>query len=505
VKYMRFCVMDVGQGSANYIELRNVDTKKKDTLIAAAIVDIGSEQWKTAAGRPSAKWIADRLTTMVGGAALDTVILSHSDSDHVNLIPALLDFFDPPSEPDPTKPVLTIKEIVYGGEFAKYKKGKSVNFLYQLEDYHPEDDEETLFELDDDYSSFNGPQKGWKPLSKVGDLIELWALSANTTAEKIPNQGTKRKRTELPDGGFATNTRSIVIAAKFAGKSIIATGDATGLTLAHCNELLKGQAVRDRLGGAAYMVTLPHHGSDTTTYDVTGSAPGSDTAKKVVTDFCSYVNADTISGSAGERRTFRHPSVQVITDFGKNLLSDPQYIDPALIAEKQHFFTAYFLQHSMAVQPVGTKAPAYPNWPPFEWWYTARSKQNLYTTDYNSEYPGTAIPSAWPPNARDDAISKFTPAPPRAISWGFIMRDDGTKEIIAVRERDEAFAPFWDAAEAVHGPLPRTRFVDVPSAPLPDPDDPVLASEFPPEPEPEPPRLETRPPPPAPSRLRQLP
>ena len=498
MSYMRFCVMDVGQGSANYIELREDD----NSLTAAAIVDIGSEQWKTAAGKPSAEWIADQLQTMTDGAELDTVILSHSDSDHVNLIPSLLQYFDTPSTKNPDLPVLTVQQIIFGGDYAKYKKGRSENFLKQLVAYHPTYDDDILIELGDDYSSFDPAKKDWKPLAKIGGKIELWALSANTTAEKIPASAyRKRKRPALPDGGFATNTRSIVIAAIFGGKTIIATGDATGLTLAHCNEKLALQTVRDKLG-VVYMVTLPHHGSDTTTYDLTGSSGGSDAAKEVVTKFNDWTRANTISGSAGERKTFRHPSANVIVDFGKFMLGAPEFIDPALTKTKQHFYTSYFFNRTLTVKPVGKKVPFSSKWPLFDWWYTARATKNVFTTDYDSEFPGAEIPTAYPWSSDDDGLNKFAPTPPRAISWGFRVNQNGTTSISVVRERDEAHAQYWAAAEAVHGPLPPRGFVVVESAPLPGDDDP----EPPPEPlaAPEPPRPGP-PPPRPPSRLRQLP
>lgn len=502
MSYMRFCVMDVGQGSANYIELR----EDNGSLTAAAIVDIGSEQWKTAAGKPSAEWIADQLETMTGGAKLDVIILSHSDSDHVNLIPSLIQYFDTPDDDDPTLPVLTIKEIIYGGDFGKYKKGRSVNFLTQLIAYHPEDDDDILTELEDDYSSFDADKKKWKPLAKIGGKIELWALSANTTAEKIPESayGPKRKRPQLPDGGFAINTRSIVIAAIFGGKTIIATGDGTGLTLAHCNQQLAKQTVRDKLG-VAYMVTLPHHGSDTTTYDLTGSQWGSAAANEVVQKFTEWTKPDTITGSAGERKTFRHPSARVIDDFGAYMLIAPQFIDPALTKTNQHFYTSYFFNRTLAVTPVGKKVPFSPNWPLFDWWYTARSVKNVFTTDYDSEMPGVEIPTAYPWESVDDGLNKFNPEPPRAISWGFRVNQNGTTSIQVVREREEAHAQYWAAAEAVHGPLPPRGFVVVDSAPLPGDDEPPSE----PQAAPEPPRPGPPPPPPSrpsrPSRLRQLP
>ncbi|WP_406291960.1 hypothetical protein [Embleya sp. NBC_00896] len=499
MSYMRFCVMDVGQGSANYIELCESD----DSLTAAAIIDVGSEQWKTTAGRPSAAVIAGRLKEMTGGAVLDAVILSHSDSDHINLISSLLEYFDTPRTKSPTKPVLTIKKIIFGGDFGKYQKGKAVNYLNQLKEYRPRGQEEIITRLGSDFSSFKEKKSSWKPLVRVGGKIDLWALSANTTAEKIPLVGRKRLRAELPDGGFAINTRSIVTVAIFAGRTIIATGDATGLSLAHCNELLAREDVRDKLGAAAYMLTLPHHGSDTTTYDLTGSGE-SDAGKGVVEEFCSWVKAETISASAGERSTFRHPSARVIKDFGANLRPYPQYFDPALEASHQHFYTAYFPERSLTVSSSKAK-PAGAGWPPSESWYTVRTTENVYTTDYFAEVPHTPIPIAFPWEAREDGESAFKPPPPRAISWGFIVRQDGTTALEVVRERTSANAEYWAAVEAVHGPLPSEGFVVVPSAPPTD-GGPAESSSGPlPEPEPEPPDYEPPSPPPPPSRLRQLP
>jgi hypothetical protein len=506
MSYMRFCVLDVGQGSANYIELREDD----DSLTAAAIVDIGSEQWKTKAGRPSAEWVAGQLEGMTGGAVLDTMILSHSDSDHVNLIPALLGYFDTPSDAHPTKPVLAIKSVVFGGDFGKYKKGSSPNFLNQLTQYHPKnkDKDDILSELADDWTSFTDKPAKWEPLATIGGKISLWALSANTTAEKIPNDSKKRKRSQLPDGGFAINTRSIVIAAIFGNRTLIATGDATGLTLAHCNEALARKVVRDKLG-AAYMVTLPHHGSDTTTYDLTGSQHGSDVAKQVVKDFSAWVNADTISGSAGQKRTFKHPSANVIADFGAHMLPDPQYIDPALKKTKEHFYNAYFSNRTLTVVGTGTAAPSAAEWPLSDWWYTCRTTKNLYTTDYSSlDSPNTAVRNAYPWEAREDGITNFTPEPPHGICWGFIIKADGTPRLEVVYERTDANAEYWAAVEAVHGPLPPSGWVVVPSAPLDDdaseslPEPPLPGPPPPGPPPPEPPPPE--PPPPPPTRLRQL-
>lgn len=496
MSYMRFCVMDVGQGSANYIELRERD----DSLTAAAIIDIGSEQWKSAAGRPSAAVVAGWLSTMRGGAVLDVVMLSHSDSDHINLIPALLEHFDTPHTKHPTKPLLTIKEVIFGGDFGKYQKGKAENYLNQLNEYRPPGTQSIITRLTSHVSSFDEDESTWKPQATIRGKIQLWLLSANTTAEKVPPQKDRPPRHQLPDGGFAINTRSIVAAARLGAWSIIATGDATGLTLAHCNEVLAQAHVRDRLGGAVYMVTLPHHGSETTCYDLTGSGESAE-GRLVVTRFCKLVNADTISASAGERGTFEHPGARVIADFGLNLRSDPQYVDPGL-ANDQHFYTAFFPERSMTVSSSKAKAVG-AEWPSAPGWYTARTAENLYTTDYFAERPQTPVPVAFPWEARDVGGKAVKYQPPRAISWGFFVGEDRSTAVDVVRERTSAHAEYWAAVEAVHGPLRSEGFVVVPSAPRAHRHPHTSSSES--SPEPTPPGDELPPPPPPPARLRQLP
>ena len=111
---IKFHVLDVGQGTGNFIETYS-STK---VLTKTILIDLGSERAKKTAGVPSAKFVADQLKNMTGGAVLDTLIMSHSDSDHINLLPDLLEYFDPPGIPSiPPKPTLTIKVAYYGGNY----------------------------------------------------------------------------------------------------------------------------------------------------------------------------------------------------------------------------------------------------------------------------------------------------------------------------------------------------------------------------------------------------
>ncbi len=487
---MRFCVMDVGQGSANFVQYFDSDAPNA-VAKNAGIIDIGSEAWKTRAGKPSAGIIAQELLKMdADDATLDEVLLSHSDSDHHNLIAELLSYFYPPGSMD--TPRLTVKRTWFGGEYGLYTKGKT-NTLQLLFDYAPEDsdvdDVEKQFEAA--WSSFDDDDPtNWEPVAKIGG-IELWVLAANTTGATVTIGNGKRRKIELNDrgDGYAINTKSLIVAAKFGGVSMIATGDATGLTLAHAVNVLERPGVKARLG-TVFMVTAPHHGSDSTTYSLLGGArPGTrnwEAGKEVVERFVDVLAPQTVSASAGERRGFWHPSITVLADFSSHLLDKPKFIDPVLAAMKldQHFYTAYFEPDSLAWKPLVTaKKPPPPNkkrkaddgvptkWPPFGGWNVARTARNVYTTDYFYTFVNAPIPVAFPPEALETAAVIYDkPAPPpNAISWAFDVKNDGKTEVLVAFRRDDLHPAHIAHVEAMlGGPLPDDEYVWVPSAELPD-------------------------------------
>jgi hypothetical protein len=484
---MRFCVLDVGQGSANFVQYFDSDAP---TAIAknAGIIDIGSEAWKTRAGKPSADIVAQELTKMNAKTpALDVVMISHSDSDHHNLIPRLLDnFYTPKSKLTPS---LTVKRTWFGGVYSFYKKGK-VNALDLLLGYAPvgskKADVQKQFKTT--WSSFDDPdQTTWEPAAKIGD-IELWVLAANTTGATVATKGAKRQKYELNDrgDGFAINTKSLVVAAKFGGVSVIATGDATGLTIAHAVNVLEQPGVKAKLG-AVFMITAPHHGSDSTTYSLLGGvregSRGWEAGKSVVKQFVDDLAPFTVSASAGERRGFWHPSMSVLADFSLHLYKTPLFIDPVLHAMglDEHFYTAYFEPESLDWKPLVTPPKPPPSkakkrkaddgvptkWPASGGWQVARTPNNVFTTDYFYTWVTAIVPVAFPPTAKETALTTYdTPQPPpNAISWAFDVTDTGTMSVLVAFRRDDLHPAHIAHVEAMLGaPLPDDEYIWVPSA-----------------------------------------
>jgi beta-lactamase superfamily II metal-dependent hydrolase len=476
--------MDVGQGSANFVQYFDSDAPN---AIAknAGLIDVGSEGWRNEAGKPSARLIVQELLKMnPKWTELQEVLLSHSDSDHHNLIEIVLNGFHVPSSGK--SPNLEVHRTWYGGEYALYQKGEEKNVLARLLKYRPINSRRRDVQrmLPAPWSSFDDPDpNNWAPLAKIGG-IELWVLAANTTGAVV--NGAKKPKYSLKDNGsgFAINTKSLIVAAKFGGISIIATGDATGLTLAHAVNVLKNPLVKAKLG-TVFMITAPHHGSDTTTYSLNGSnsALGLRLGKAVVKQFVDDLAPQTVTASAGQRGNFGHPSVEVLEDFSGHLLGAPKFIDPVLAAMgfNQHFYTAYFEAKSLnwtplpPIQPPSKKQKTSgkgksPKWPDGDGWWVARTAENVFTTDYFWTHVEDRIPIAFPPNAAEtpaDLVYDTPHDPPSAISWAFDVTDTGATTVSVAFRRDGLHPLHIAQVEAMlGGPLPDDEFIWVPSAEL---------------------------------------
>jgi beta-lactamase superfamily II metal-dependent hydrolase len=415
---MRFVVLDVGQGSGNFIEI--FDNAGK--LIHAMLIDLGSEGWKNIAGGPSADFVARELKTMGADAAtLDVVFLSHSDADHINLLIQLLNHFDPPRFISPTKPILTVKKVWFGGDAKKYVKNNK-DYLAELNRYRPLNVSGSILHYcGPNASSFHDADSTkWRPMDlakNVHDLagVQVWLLIGNTITEEVKIYAESPTGSKPPES-YAINTKSLVLMVTYDGSQIIVTGDATGITLAKCNEILKNSGILPYLSDVFHL-TLPHHGSDTTLFGMLGIK--SDTmdidnlATHNVEQFVKHVKCKTISASAGERSSFRHPSSTVFDAFGEFVGDANHYVEPSLSAqgEQTHFYTAYFEQYSQAFT-----GPLVDTWPSTSGWVTSRTAKNLYSTDYYTRelLEDVTVP---PLPATHRSLTTLNPTPPSGVAW----------------------------------------------------------------------------------------
>ena len=467
-----YYVLSVGQGTGTLVQAC------EDTLDDprwSVIIDLGSTGWLDDEELPTAEFVAEKLKQgkeEEEPVTLDAVILSHSDSDHINLIPDLLAEFSKPRDKKRKrgKPKLTVNEVWYGGDREKYRKGNGANVLDELYEYRPiqrPDDGTNLNDLPVDASSLN--ETAPNPLVDSNEMEAwIWLLVGNTIADQVRIGANTPTRT--PREGYATNTVSLVVGAAFGKgahvKEIFATGDATGLTIAKCREMI--QESQKRLA-PSLSVTLPHHGSATTTYDLLGlkgDVPTKTLAEQNIEGFVAELRPVTVTASSGENATYKHPAIGVAEDFGayveKGAYVDP---DPLLKQGKEHFYTARMPSgHFRYLAPVES-IPS--DWPSKAYWFSARTTANIFTTDYFFDQ-NEEVPTAWNREAiyRTPEESDFDPVPPRTISWLFIVENGGAAwriekpvDTLGLDARQRRWVE-----EAIGGPLPPDRFVHIPSA-----------------------------------------
>jgi len=453
VAKMVFVVLDVGQGTGNFVELRD----DADQIVSAMLIDLGSEGWKRIAGGPSADYVATRLQTMAK-PTLDAVFLSHSDSDHINLLKKLLEHFDKPSDKAPTKPVLTVKKVWYGGDASYYKKGKT-NYLTLVDEYKPPKSKSILTPCKPNATSLACIDTSkWEPLFTVGDA-KVWLIAGNTTAENVQLYKKSKTGSKAPEA-YAINTKSLVLLFTYDNSQIVVTGDATGMTLAKCNEIMEQAGVPPYLNDV-FSLTLPHHGSDTTTYSLLGATGKKrnreELAEDNVADFVNHVKPKTISASAGERSTFRHPSSRVIDDFSSHLTSTVYFSDSLLTKEEEHFYTAFFAAHAKKL-----KGGTVSDWPSKSGWYTARTKANIFSTDYCDASQATGDFVVLPPVPAAYNKLKWATPPARAVAWGFTLEPTKPRQITDIFRRSDLAAMAEEDVIALIGrplPPPEEEFV----------------------------------------------
>jgi glyoxylase-like metal-dependent hydrolase (beta-lactamase superfamily II) len=112
--HLVFRVLDVGQGSANIIELR-----EKEDILNTIVIDLGTSRGMSVSDGPTADAMFTLLNSM-DDPKIGALVLSHSDSDHINLIKPVLDRFAPPGPRVPGRKNLEISWVRYGGPADKY-------------------------------------------------------------------------------------------------------------------------------------------------------------------------------------------------------------------------------------------------------------------------------------------------------------------------------------------------------------------------------------------------
>jgi hypothetical protein len=462
---MRFSVLPVGQGTGTLVQVLNSSGKPIETVL----LDLGSKGWKRQeTGLKSANFVEQQLRTM-DNPTLEAVFLSHGDEDHINLIIDVLKKFKKPSEGGTAKETLTVSKVWYGGKPRAYVKGtgkRQVDVLRELEGWRPISAGSILTPAHSDLSS---------PTHVSPAGVKYYVISANILGGAVANALKAEGPTRTKDTGYLNNMISLVVGVVYGSSAqwIIVTGDATGLTMADCNNQIatKPGVVPNQV----LSLTAPHHGSVRTTYNLIGvrteAEAEKDLSRKVVNKFVQNLTPTTLSVSSGEVKSFKLPRVSVLSDLGK-YLPEKAYIEHSLALKglEQHFVTAYFSWNQLQVTTPSEGSPA--RWPSANGWRTVRTSKNLFSTDYfngrDPEVPAVTWQSSDPsPKVQIDAASNdaYSPSPPWGTGWVWEVEEDGTAvPVQKVLELDALSSEYREHLEDVHG-LAKDLFIFVPSAP----------------------------------------
>lgn len=441
---LEFTVLDVGQGTGTFLAVHD----DRGEVVRTVLIDLGSERAKLAAGGPSAEYVVEKLWYMAP-PRLDAVVLSHSDSDHINLVQDVLSQFAPPDQDDPDKPNLTVGFLAYGGDRGKYRKGKRKNVVALVEEYMDSDDQATAFAA----SSSDFTASPVAPFFNEGGL-RLYLVIGN--AAQPDGKAPKSKKRKISPS-FAINTNSLVVLVEYRGVQFVATGDATGPTLAACNTVIT-DSVRKTYFKDVFMLAMPHHGSARTTFSLQGLSPDV-TPEDNLTKFVERIPAQTITASAERVPTFKHPSARVLSYFWDKLTAPaPFYSDPLLSASR-HFYTAYFTKKDGFTLDDGSGKTS--TWPKSDRWYTVQSARNVYTNLYFGRFlqSGVDIP---PSPAKPVTEYNGQQRPPLGVAWLYKVDEtsrvlervvnrpnllEWRRRIVAARDEPDELPHWWGALD----------------------------------------------------------
>jgi len=394
-----FRVLDVGQGSCNLVRIYDDD----EFLSHLLLIDLGTNSSQKIA-RDNLEWIREQI--LANNRYLDALIVTHGDTDHYNMIAKILPALGPPTGHQ-------IGMVRYGGPAWRYKRGQLITTLATYtQDIGSFTPSQTGYALDD------GPK--WDPIWATGDDpddVVLQLIIANTPHARDPVSMVKYQKMNAE----AVNTKSVVLGVEWRNRWVVATGDATSTTLGAINGLLE-----DELNPLPqnFMMTVPHHGSRKTTYDLKLASNIPDAAARYVVDtFLEKFEPLSFSISAGEKR-HHHPSMYLIEQFADHLPSpQPPYWEDPELGFDYHFITS-------GVDLKITDDYEDPSWPPGNRWLyaTTQTEKNIYGTLYfkDAQYNDDDYEKyIAPPLPAEPSYGGDADGIPLGRDWEFRMHEDG--------------------------------------------------------------------------------
>jgi beta-lactamase superfamily II metal-dependent hydrolase len=437
-----FWVFDVGQGTGNYIELYKNDDD--EAPIHTILIDIGSESQGEAAADPSADQVIEQLKKM-RQPTIDSLFISHADSDHRNRFARILDEFDPydPMIIEPNG--LLIRRAAYGGPYAEYGYDDTENLIADITRYMTGNNDGDSNQPDALSAKVTSFPVGGEPFAfdDVGP-VQIYIVAGN-----VAGQGSQpKKHRAVKRDAIAKNTDSLVFLLKGNGSGFVATGDATGKTMLECNKVIVGDVGRDHFGNT-FMVTAPHHGSRGTSFNLSG---GLEKARGNVERFGRRVDAATLTVSAWQHNRYKHPSYEVLACFAPRLAVYPYYVAPGY--DNVHFLTAYYAPRLLQRR---VKGDDYESWPKRGGYWTLFTGSNMYSTSY---YPATVEPGDFTVNRNGEEPLKLVTGPglpnekpATGLTWQFSVDSQQRRTLVPFTNRELLSPALLERLAA--GPAPR--------------------------------------------------
>lgn len=384
VERVDFYVLDVGQGSLNYVEIVE-DVFGKSVVTHNMLIDIGTDSTHVIA-KENIQWLRDKIKDRPD-PRIDVVTLTHGDTDHYSLLLSLLPALKDPELGRKGR----IGMIRYGGDEADFTKGKP---LSELKNYCV------------DINGFDVYAYGVSE-DGIGWEAPIWPkdpgsseVALRLSAGNLPVLSKGGDVVSNPKDDARKNTGSLMVAVYWDGYWVLCTGDATGSSLAGANDIYTGATGVPK----TFMMTAPHHGSRKTTYNLAAAKdiPG-DLAYGVVDTFLGLFPPYTVSFSAGIKR-HHHPSMYVIKQFSAPTNELTYWADPKC-GGNRHFITAWL---DLRMTGVGVD-PVFP--PPSPLYGTAQTKKNVFTTLYfeNKPYNTESDQATDSSSAKRMKVAKYYP------------------------------------------------------------------------------------------------
>lgn len=309
-------VVNVGQGQCTFVEVHGTAT------LDILLMDCGSNK----ASNHNVEENLDYMATFLYNMLLPTIsclVLSHSDTDHTNLVEKLIYRIDFLNTMNHTTKQLVIKAVFYGGNFNDYTKGvNKFNILQYIveRNFCNKTNVHTMCANRTNINPATGNPEGgfWESSdTKPEDKVLLFPIISNVLSD-FPDFNDDDEYVPIGRNAETKNTVSIVCGLYYKKYIYVICGDATLVTMSailrYFNTKHNGiHTTPTKIFNNNIMLTLPHHGSRVTTLGVNRGSEASIENIATIKSFSRLLNAQSITISSFQKH--RHTSLEVCSLF----------------------------------------------------------------------------------------------------------------------------------------------------------------------------------------------